>query len=140
MSVDTFENRLRLQKLGFLAQEIGEEVGFSFSWYHHGPYSSSLAKMLYMGNEVDAFTEEIELNEQENAVIVGLNTLLGENLNDPHVLELYASLWYLLPNRILFEREIDLIKNKLREEKPQYNEEEVNQATERITNFRNQND
>lgn len=44
VSLEEFEDRLRLQKLGYLAQELGASGGFMFSWYHRGPYSPTLTR------------------------------------------------------------------------------------------------
>ena len=37
VSLDRFNDRLRLQKLGYLAQALGASGGFTFSWYLRGP-------------------------------------------------------------------------------------------------------
>ena len=42
-----FETRLELQKTIYLLEEAGAKLGYSFGWYKHGPYSSSLADDAY---------------------------------------------------------------------------------------------
>lgn len=42
-SMDTFDDRLRLQKFIYLLQAYGVYLGYDFSWYLRGPYCSSLA-------------------------------------------------------------------------------------------------
>ena len=38
-----FETRLAIQKITYLAQEIGIPLGYKFKWYTYGPYSRKLA-------------------------------------------------------------------------------------------------
>lgn len=135
INLDRFTNRLRLQKISFLAQEMGVNGGFPFSWYIRGPYSSSLTSTLFMGEEVDAFRESIQLTESEQNVINNLRNLLGENIDDSRTLELYASVWYLMsshPN----EDELDRVIAIMNEEKPKYSNNEVAAAFRRILEFR----
>jgi len=41
--MDSFSNRLILQKAIYLAQASGVDLGYYFSWYLRGPYCSTLA-------------------------------------------------------------------------------------------------
>lgn len=40
----TFKGRLVLQKTIYLLQSYGLNLGYNFSWYIHGPYSTQLTK------------------------------------------------------------------------------------------------
>lgn len=40
----TFSNRLKLQKVVYLLQQSGINLGYNFNFYHYGPYCSELAK------------------------------------------------------------------------------------------------
>ena len=42
-SMDTFDDRLKLQKFIYLLQAFDIYLGYDFSWYLRGPYCSSLA-------------------------------------------------------------------------------------------------
>lgn len=42
-----FNSRLILQKTVYLMQEFGLNIGYSFSWYLHGPYSPNLTRDTY---------------------------------------------------------------------------------------------
>lgn len=42
-NMDTFQDRLILQKSIYLVQSLGTDLGYHFSWYLKGPYSASLA-------------------------------------------------------------------------------------------------
>ena len=96
INLDHFDNRLRLQKLGFLAQEMGINGRFPFSWYIYGPYSTSLTSVLFIGEEVDAFNEPIQLTEPEQNVVNNLQQLLGEGIDDSRTLERFGSVWDLM--------------------------------------------
>lgn len=131
-----FNNRLRLQKLGFLAQEMGAKGDFPYSWYKRGPYSSSLAYTMFMGVEVDAFNEEISLTKEEKAIVKKMRDLLGKHLDDPDTLELFASVWYLMPNRKLSGEDVTRILEVMREEKSQYSSNDVKKAIKKISSIR----
>ena len=50
-SMDTFGDRLRLQKLIYLLQASGLRLGYDFSWYLRGPYCSFLTRNGYCAEE-----------------------------------------------------------------------------------------
>lgn len=39
ISMKCFKDRLRYQKIAYLSQQMGSDGGFSFMYYHYGPYS-----------------------------------------------------------------------------------------------------
>ena len=137
INLDRFNNRLRLQKLGFLAQEMGVNGGFPFSWYIRGPYSSSLTSVLFIGEEVEAFNEPIQLTDQEQNVVNNLQQLLRDSLDDSRTLELFASVWYLMSSHPTTD-ELERVVEIMNEEKPKYSDNEVAGAFRRIIEFRRQ--
>ncbi len=42
--MDGFNDRLRLQKIVYMLQAFGVNLGYGFSWYFRGPYCTSLAR------------------------------------------------------------------------------------------------
>ena len=44
LDMDTFDNRLLLQKSIYLMQVFGVDIGYRFGWYLRGPYCSDLTK------------------------------------------------------------------------------------------------
>lgn len=42
--MDTFNDRLRLQKLVYMVEAFGVYLGYDYSWYLRGPYCTSLAR------------------------------------------------------------------------------------------------
>src|SRR3989442_1336381 len=53
LRLDDFPSRLSLQKTIYLVQAAGVDLGYSYSWYLRGPYSSALTR--------DAFALKAEL-------------------------------------------------------------------------------
>lgn len=45
--IDTLEDRIHLQKAIYLSQEAGLSLGYRYSWYVRGPYSTSLTRDYY---------------------------------------------------------------------------------------------
>lgn len=50
-SINTLDERVTVQKAVYLAQVIGVNLGYQYSWYIMGPYSPDLAKDYYTLHE-----------------------------------------------------------------------------------------
>lgn len=136
INLEHFNDRLRLQKLTYLAQNLGATNEYSFSWYIHGPYSTSLTSTLFEGDEVGAFEAEVTLNTKERKIVKNMKNLLGEETCNPSILELYASIWYLAPNRKLTEADKKHVEDLMGKEKPHFNKSEIKNALKKIISFR----
>ena len=136
INLDYFDERLRLQKLGYLAQELGANEGYPYSWYVRGPYSSTLTSCLFAGDDMGVFDDEVELNENENQIATLLGKLLGDKIHNPKTLELFASIWYLMPNRKLTNHDKENILKIIRKEKPHFNDNETKTTLNKIINFK----
>jgi uncharacterized protein YwgA len=98
-SVDSFEDRLRVQKVAFVLQQCGVRLNYRYSWYLHGPYSSELTSDLYrIASQHDYFADRTqnlsfvpEIHERVNK----LREILGPILNDAQLLEAIASILYI---------------------------------------------
>lgn len=44
--VSTLQNRICIQKAIFLAKYAGVDLGYSYNWYVHGPYSPELTSVM----------------------------------------------------------------------------------------------
>jgi len=137
VSLDKFNDRLRLQKLGFLAQALGSSGGFTFSWYLRGPYSSSLTKMLFGEEEVGLLGNKPKLKDEEKKIVKNLKNLLENKLDDPYLLELYASVWYLLPKQNVTKEDVQYIIDTFEDEKPDFSKNEVKKCIKTILKFKN---
>ena len=136
ISIDRFGERLRLQKLAFLIQEMGTGGPFAYYWYIRGPYSPSLTQMLYSGDELGAYEDAPELTASEMGVARKVQALMGDDVDSPLRLELYASVWYLAPDRVLSDEDRRSITGRMKEEKPHFDTPDVEDALARIEKFR----
>ena len=136
INMERFSDRLRLQKLAFLSQEMGLEGGFSFTYYHYGPYSPTLTKLLYKGIETHGFPQQVTLTEEEEEIAQQINELLGEQINDHDSLELFATIWYLLPIRIPSDEEQQEIIDTITENKPRFERGQIQEVMNRILVFK----
>lgn len=136
VSLDRFEGRLRLQKLGYLAQELGASGGFVFSWYHRGPYSPTMTKELFRYESMGRLGEGPSLTARESGVVARMRRLLGAGIDSARILELYASLWYLLPRRRASAGDADAAVDDLLGQKPQFSRKEAEGAASAILEFR----
>jgi hypothetical protein len=137
VSLENFEDRLRLQKLIYLAREIGFECGFAFSWYVHGPYSPSLTRVLFTADEMGELSlDDAKLTKREESIVSNLKQLLGDKINDARQLELFASVWYVLPEGDLSSGSKSQIIGFLKKEKPRFQRAEFEDAIKKIQKFR----
>ncbi len=102
-SIDTVDDRKRVQKAVYLAQVAGADLGYRFSWYLMGPYSKSLTEDYYAMDEksveIAAATQGRKLHETYQRLLSKVRedirkpsaVLLGEE----QWLELLASYHYL---------------------------------------------
>jgi len=128
---------MKLQKLAYLAREMGLDCGLAFDWYVRGPYSPSLTRILFAADELGMLRiENPPLNDSEKNVVKSIKELLGTDIDDPRGLELIASVWYFLPKGTLSRKERNAIVRKLVECKPQFSGEEISRTINRILRFR----
>lgn len=94
-SMDTFNDRLRLQKVIYLLQAFGVYRGYDFSWYLRGPYSSQLTHDGFSLRETyENVPEGVRLKERKDRMRFKkfLKFMKGKTTDD---LEIAASLHYL---------------------------------------------
>lgn len=135
-SIADFGGRMRLQKLVYLAQVLGAFGSFTFSWQHRGPYSPSLARMLYDADRAGALKHTASLSPKEQRVAGQIKILMGDQLGTPRSLELYASVWYLLPRPKITGQDMARVVSTMEDEKPHFDEQEVRACVDAISQFR----
>ncbi|WP_138918534.1 hypothetical protein [Nitrospirillum viridazoti] len=101
-NIDGVENRLRLQKVVYLTQIAGVELGYNYSWYLKGPYSPSLTKDYYELNNLlgngDKSSDEKKLNDS----VLGRLARIREMIAKPSEFTRESSYWYELLASIHF--------------------------------------
>ena len=130
-NIDTLKDRILLQKKVFLLQQLGVNLGFSYSWYLHGPYSKELTSLAYqcvpMGME--SFSS-YQLKSEIEKKVIQVNNLIN-NLNFDNYL-LGISDWYELVASIVYSLNQDNTQENAIDEvlalKPWFNREEAEQA------------
>jgi hypothetical protein len=132
-----FDDRLRLQKLVFLARKLGHDLGYSYNWYARGPYSPSLTRILFSAHKQDQLVlEDFELNADEEAIVKELRRFLKEDVDNPDALELLASVWYFIRRRPYTREERNELIDSIVQLKPKFSKNDVEQAYDRIMHFR----
>lgn len=139
VDADSFDERLRLQKLAYLVQEIGGGP-FVYYWGMRGPSSPAFAELIAGEEEGDGKqgggAVEAEPSEDEEELARRVRTLVGGRVDDPLEAELYASVWYLTPTRRLSDWERESIRESMRRAKPHFAKERVGQVLGEIEAFR----
>lgn len=129
-SVDTFSDRKKLQKLVYLIENFGIDLGFRFSWYVFGPYSSKLTRVMF--DKDQGTSSKLSSIPNLKDKIMNLKKFLGDDITSSNKLELLASVHYIA---CLVEdpasRKTEIF-NIIGEQKPQFTKEEVENAYSRI--------
>lgn len=139
-SINTIDDRILLQKKIFLAQDIGLPLGYGYSWYIHGPYSTDLTAVAYQ--IVPEGCESIEkrhFKQFYSNIINRVNalenrTILGKlKMSVVQWYELVASIayWYKRGNK----GEEDIV-NKIKHTKPQFTEKQTREAYKSYVTFK----
>ena len=95
---DTFKERLKLQKVVYLLQASGIQLGYGFGWYKYGPYSQDLVNDAYtvLGSRKSEY-ERAEskgnwgFSDETEAEFTKFRGCLGKALDSLEELELLAS-------------------------------------------------
>ena len=136
MSVDSFDDRLILQKAVYLLQSAGIRMGYRFRWYLKGPYSPDMTADAFAlaGAGVDGASElsRWKLDDQSTEKAGMLKALLTRPDEDTAVrakrLELLGSLLFLLNTRQAATSEPDKAAELLQRNGKQFSSEQVSKA------------
>lgn len=102
--ITDFNSRKRLQKAVYLGQLSGVDLGYRYSWYLRGPYSTSLTRDYYaLADELERGADDHKKHELNPSARKKLQTIRaflepprGCKLDKDDWLELLASWHYLL--------------------------------------------
>ena len=105
-SMDSFQDRMWLQKIVVLAQEFGIPMNYRFGWYKHGPYASPLTEDAFTIDSIPEvswpqYIELADMDENRNKVDQ-LNDLIEiakskfMSMTEAKILELLASLVFIV--------------------------------------------
>ncbi len=97
IKVNSFEDKLVLQKTICLLELMGVRIGYSFSLYIRGPYSPDLTEDIYHHREmVESSKTGYALSKHEKE-LVGKVSEASNNL-EPEMLEIMATYAYFIKN------------------------------------------
>lgn len=139
ISLDRFDDRLRMQKLAFLIQEVGGYHAFAYYWHVRGPYSPELTRVLYSERGQSGAPGEGGPSKPDTELAGRVRSLVHGKVDSPLELELYASVWYLTPDGDLPEGDKESIIDTMAWAKPHFERGRVAEALAEIEAFRRDN-
>jgi len=93
--LDSFSDRIRVQKLVYLLKQFGADFKFGYAWYIRGPYSPSLTRTLFNPTEGE-FRTNRPLTAEELRIVNDMRNFLGGDFYSAERMELIASVIYLM--------------------------------------------
>lgn len=146
--LDSFADRLILQKTIYLAQAAGLDLGYFYGWYLRGPYCSDVADDFFAArtdpNGVDDALANWALDSKSKKKLDDIKSLCGKEAVPPMVggkvierarwLELLASVHYLICRGQVKSHGPKAITDKLKGFNKNYSEEQTFEALSRLKN------
>ncbi len=122
VSLDTFDQRLIVQKVVYLLQYFGLPVDWNYSWYLRGPYSTELTKALFETPESSRSSEARGDDSEINRAVTEIRKHFSPAKMSPGDLEAAATVLFIgrskhakaTPARLVME----VIKSKPNLSKP----------------------
>ncbi len=116
-SVATFKDRLILQKTVYLLQAFGIYLGYQFSWYLRGPYSTELTKNAFsLDPDWSRYAAVTFANTQTEERLRQFLAFIGDRKTDEVWLETVASAHFLV--RTYGETDRNKIFDKIKAKQP----------------------
>ena len=137
--IDTFEDRLILQKAVYLAQAAGVHLGYYYQWYLHGPYSPSLTRDEYdiaeeLARDMDD-SKSWNLDADSLSTLKRLQSLVPERQKRRRKLELLASVHFLIERKQVQGRDVGQLSDILRRYNKDFSQDEIQQAMEELDEY-----
>jgi hypothetical protein len=134
-SVDSFQERLKLQKTVYLLQAFGIYLGYGFNWYLYGPYSPGLTRDAY---EVVPKLKRRSpsppfFDPEAESRFATFEAFLGSRKDDPKWLEQAASLHLL--SCVYGKENKNAVFDKMAQKQPYLTELDREQAWQRLARF-----
>ncbi len=107
ISMTEFDDKLKVQKIAYLAQESGIDLGYEFDWYLRGPYCKQVSQDAHsiIDQQVESTSEQTGLNKEK---IANFAKKIEPYKHDTEWLEIAASLYYIRKEHY-HDREFDEI-------------------------------
>ncbi len=136
--VDSFDDRLILQKAMYLAQAAGVDLGYYYGWYLRGPYCPAVADDGFavtaeLGQGMDD-SDRWKLDDKSSSSLAKIKSFFGQEdrtvLADK--LELLASIHYLIDREQVTDQSPPTITAKLHACDKMFSEQQVSEAIEEL--------
>ena len=141
LKMDTFDDRLILQKAAYLLQEAGVNLGYRFRWYLRGPYSPGLTEDAFfldaLPNGGEEQLNEWELDDSSTQKIDAVKDLFTAKpqANFASYLELLASTLFLIKSRQVSPDRPSEISTVLKKNGKPFEENDVADALEDLKKY-----
>lgn len=141
ISKDNFDERLICQKKIYLLQKLDLDLGYSYNWYIHGPYSPELTNYVYSNIDILSSYDFSKYTLSEDVMkkisfVNSISTDKPDEINETSWYELLASLIYIYENRkfwMVCSKEA--LFEVLMKYKPQFNSKQCEQALESLKKY-----
>ena len=139
--IDSFEDRLIMQKSVYLAQAAGVNLGYYYHWYLHGPYSPSLTRDEYaIATDISVGMDESEgwkLDDRSSQRLEEIRGIFTEPERDKlaRKLELLASVHFLIDRKQVSGVDTGRITATLKRFNKDFSEEEVKEALGELKSY-----
>ena len=133
LDVGSFPQRLLLQKRVFFLNVLGVSLGYSYSWYIRGPYSTALTRDAF-GIVSARSGGSIARADLPDTIVEGLQRIreiFGEEWDKPVRMELLASVYDL--SRTFRTIDVAILSEKLTRLKGHFSPTDATEAVEWLT-------
>ncbi|MCB9654401.1 MAG: hypothetical protein H6729_09770 [Deltaproteobacteria bacterium] len=135
--MESFADRLSVQKSLYLAQAAGVDLGHYYNWYLRGPYSPTVTQDIFDAIEnYDVATQikEWELDQKTREGLSKLSTSFQpkEETAQPDWLELLASVHFLVKRQQVSTANPLALKSKLESYSKFFSEKQVSAALQQL--------
>ena len=111
--MSSFQNRLKLQKIVYLIQTNGINLGFGYNFYLYGPYSTDLARAGFQITDYSKVKTMAPEDKEINRQFMAIKDKLGPRKDDIKWLECATSIIYLKRLGFAKNKIIDTVAHKL---------------------------
>jgi uncharacterized protein YwgA len=139
--INSFQDRLIMQKSVYLAQAAGVNLGYFYHWYLYGPYSPSLTRDEFaIAMDISDGTDESEgwkLDETSSHRLEEIQSIFSEPDRDKlaRKLELLASAHFLIDRKQVSKVDTSRITATLKKFNKDFHEEDVKGAIEELQHY-----
>jgi hypothetical protein len=138
LRLETFDERMAIQKKIYLCQAAGIHLGYRYNWYLRGPYSPDLTRDAFdLKAKSESASDEIEGSKLDDESILRLNRIRPSWASRPEAerprwLELLASVLFLKRSYDGRNKDTAGLKQILERNEKYFSEDEIQCAIEEL--------